>query len=472
MSEKMFPKAGGTRRGFLKTTTLLAGGALALPRFSIGQTGQSPNNKLNIAFIGVGGQGRGNLTQMARENVVAICDVDPGAIAETQKKFPKARAFSDYRVMLDTMGNQIDAVGVATPDNTHFVTSMAAADMGKHLFVQKPLVHNIYELRTLCQKTRENKLVTQMGNQGRAFDGMRLIKEWFDAGVLGNVREVIAWTNRPDKGYGFRPGERFELPKGQPVPAGMDWDKWIGPSPMTPFSEDLHPAFWRGWWNYGCGGLGDIGCHTIDIPYWALQLGHPSKIEVKLTGKPNPVYTPSGSVVTYHFPERNGLPPVKVEWHEGPGAPKIARDFEAAQAAALAKTGNADKAKTYVDGICLVGDKQTLFSPGMRPNSPRLFDEDVWQEFRRNRPPETLPRVKGGNIQEWIRAVKGEGPTPGSHFDYAEGLTELIILGALAIRTGKDIEWDSEKMRITNQRSLNKYIKPKVRKGWREYYRA
>ena len=451
---------------------MLAGGAFVLPRFSIGQSGQPANSKLNIAFIGVGGQGRGNLTQMSRENVVAICDVDPRAIAKTQETFPKAKAFSDYRQMLDKMGNEIDAVGIATPDNTHFVASMASADMGKHLFVQKPLVHSLYELRTLCAKTRENNLVTQMGNQGRAFDGMRLIKEWFDAGVLGEVKEVIAWTNRPEKGFGFRPGERFTLPAAQPVPSGMDWDKWIGPSPMTPFSEDLHPAFWRGWWDYGCGGLGDIGCHTIDIPYWALQLGQPEKITVELTGKANPVYTPAGSVVTYHFGERNGLPPVKVSWWEGPRVPELAKEFEAAQRAALAKAGKEDQAKTYADGIFMVGSKQTLFSPGMRPNSPRLFDEDVWQEFRRNRPPEVLPRVKGGNIAEWIRAVKGEGPKPGSHFDYAEGLTELILLGALAIRTGKDIVWDSKKMKITNEPKLNKYVNPKARKGWREYYRS
>lgn len=468
-----FSTSASSRRQFLKTSSLLAGSAFVLPRFSIGQSGQSANSKLNIAFIGVGpGQGRGNLTQMANENIVAFCDVDPAQIAITKEKFPHARTFGDYREMFDKMGNEIDAVGIATPDNTHFVAAMAAADLGKHLFVQKPLVHNIYELRTLCEKTRQNKLVTQMGNQGRAFDGMRHIKEWFDADVLGEVREVIAWTNRPNQGYGFRSGERTKLPDAQPIPKGMDWDKWIGPAPMTGFSEDLHPGYWRGWWDYGCGGLGDIGCHTIDIPYYALQLGHPTKIEVELTGKPNLVYTPSGSVVTYYFPARNGLPPVKVKWIEGPTVPKMAKDFETAQAAALAKSGSKEEAKSYADGIFMVGKKQTLFSPGMRPNSPRLYDEDVWQEFRRNRPPQTLPRIKGGNIQEWIRAVKGEGPRPGSHFDYAEGLTELILLGSLAIRTGKNIEWDPKKMKIKNEPSLNKYIKPKARKGWREYYRG
>ncbi len=462
-----------SRRDFLKASSLVAGGAFVLPRFSIGQSGASANSKLNIAFIGVGpGQGRSNLSQMRNENIVAFCDVDPAQIAETKEKFPDARTFGDYRRMFDKMGNEIDAVGIATPDNTHFVTAMTAADLGKHLFVQKPLVHNLYELRTLCEKARENKLVTQMGNQGRAFEGMRLIKEWFDADVLGEVREVVAWTNRPHEGYGFRPGERKKLPAAQQIPEGMDWDMWIGPARMTGFSEDLHPGYWRGWWDYGCGGLGDIGCHTIDIPNWALQLGHPEKIEVELSGKRNLVYTPSGSVVTYHFPARNGLPPVKVKWYEGPKIPELAGEFEAAQVAHLAKTGSDEKAKRYADGIFMVGSKQTMFSPGMRPNSPRLFDEEAWQDFRRNPTPKTLPRVKSTNITEWIQAVKGEGPTPGSHFDYAEGLTELILLGALAIRTGKNIEWDSKAMKITNAPSLNKYIKPKPRKGWEEYYRS
>ncbi len=462
-----------SRRDFLKTTSLLAGSAFVLPRFSIGKTGQSANNKLNIAFIGVGSQGRENLTQMRGENVVAICDVDPVALAKTQEDFPEARAFTDYRVMLDRMGNEIDAVGVATVDHTHFVTSMAAADLGKHLFVQKPLVHNVYELRTLCEKARSNKLVTQMGNQGRAFEGMRLIKEWFDADVLGEVREVVAWTNRPVAGWGFRPGKHKSFPLAQPKPEGLDWDLWTGPAPLADYSDELHPSYWRGWWDYGCGGLGDIGCHTIDIPYWALQLGHPSKIEVQMAEEVNNLYTPSGSVVTYHFPARGELPPVKLKWFEGPSVPQIAKDYAASQAASLKEAGKeTDRVKVAREGLFMVGDKQTLFSPGMRPNSPRLFDEDAWQEFRRNRPPKVLPRVKGGNIKEWIRAVKGEGPNPGSNFDYAEGLTELILLGALAIRTGKNIKWDPMTMKVTNHAGLEEYIKPTPRKGWEEYYKA
>lgn len=465
---KNYPSISATpsRRDFLKTSSLMAGGAFVLPRFSIGQSGPSANSKLNIAFIGVGGQGRSNLTEMARENVVAICDVDQRQLDKTAEKFPSARQFKDYRRMLDKMGNEIDAIGIATTDHTHFITSMSAADLGKHLFVQKPLVHNLYELRTLCQKTRENKLVTQMGNQGRAFDGMRVIKEWVDADVLGEVKEVIAWTDRPHTGVGFGKGENKAFPKGMPVPEGLDWDMWTGPAPMTGYNEALHPVFWRGWWDYGSGALGDIGCHTIDIPYWALKLGHPTRVDVKMEGPANRIYTPSGSVVTYHFPARGSMPPVKLKWYEGPKVP----DLYAKYAAQADPASIGDKSRQ--GGLFMVGSKQTLFSPGMRPTSPRLFDEATWQEFRRNRPPETLPRIKGGNILEWIRAVKGEGPTPGSHFDYAEGLTELVLLGALAIRTGKSIEWDSKAMRVTNDRSLNKYVKPRPRKGWGEYYRG
>lgn len=410
---------------------------------------------------------------MANENIVAICDMDPRVLSKVGADYPGARKFIDYREMLDKMGNEIDAVGVATVDHTHFPVSMAAADLGKHLFVQKPLVHNIYELRTLCEKTRSNNLVTQMGNQGRAFEGMRLIKEWFDYGTLGNVREVVAFTNRPVAGWGFRNVRHTRLPAGQPKPEGLDWDLWIGPAPMTPFSEELHPSYWRGWWDYGCGGLGDIGCHTIDIPFWALQLGHPSKIEVAMAEEVNDVYTPGGSIVTYHFPARGKLPPVKVKWFEGPSVPQIAKDYAASQIAHLEAAGkDASNVKTPTEGLFMIGDKQTLYSRGMRPTSPRLFDEEAWQAFRRNRPPKVLPRVKGGNIKEWIRAVKGEGPTPGSNFDYAEGLTELILLGALAIRTGKDIEWDPVNMEVTNHKGLERYIKPAPRKGWEEYYRG
>ncbi|MDQ8197864.1 Gfo/Idh/MocA family oxidoreductase [Pelagicoccus enzymogenes] len=472
MKQNSLSASNASRRDFLKASALLAGGAFVLPRFSIGQSGPSANSKLNIAFIGVGAQGRSNLTAMAGENVVALCDVDPVALAKAAESFPKARQFTDYRKMFDQMGNEIDAVGVATADHTHFVTSMAAADLGKHLFVQKPLVHNIYELRTLCEKARSNKLVTQMGNQGRAFEGMRLIKEWFDYGTLGEVKEVVAWTNRPATGVGFRRAYHRSLPAAEPKPDGLDWDLWLGPAPQTGYSSELHPGFWRGWWDYGCGGLGDIGCHTIDIPYLALQLGHPSKIEVELSEPVNDVYTPSGSIVTYHFPARGGMPPVKVKWYEGPAVPPMTENYLAAQAAELKATGQDTKKlrKTMEGGLFMLGSEQTLFSPGMRPDSPRLLDEEAWEAFRRNRPPKVLPRVKGGNIKEWIRAVKGEGPTPGSNFDYAEGLTELILLGALAIRTGKSLEWDPVNMEVTNHRDLERYLKPEPRKGWGEYY--
>ncbi len=461
-----------TRRGFLKTSAAL-GGAFILPRFSIGKSGPSANSKVNIAFVGVGNMGRGNLTQTGGENVVALCDIDARELAKTKQSYPRARTFTDYRMMLDEMGDEIDAVGVATVDHTHFVVSMAAADLGKHLFVQKPLTHNFYELRTLCQKARDNKLVTQMGNQGRASEGMRLVKEWYDADVLGDVREVVAWTNRPAAGWGFRTKESqpTRMPRAQTVPEGVDWDLWIGPAPKTGYNEELHPGFWRAWWEYGCGGLGDIGCHTIDIPFWALDLGHPSKVEVDLTEEPNDIYTPSGSVVTYHFPARGKKPPVKVKWFEGPRVPQMAKDYEASQIAYMKAAGqDPSTRKPASDGLFMVGNKQTLFSPGMRPDSPRLYDEDAWQEFRRNRPAKTIPRVKGGPVKEWIRAIKGDGPTPGSNFDYAEGLTEVILLGALAIRTGKNLKWDSKKMRVKNHRGLEHYIKPTPRKGWEEYY--
>lgn len=460
-----------SRRNFLKTTGLAAGAAFVLPRFSIGKAGGSANGKLNIAFIGPGNVGRNNLTHMAAENIVALCDIDPTVQAQGKETYTGAQTFTDYREMFDKMGNEIDAVGVATPDHTHFVTAMAAADLGKHLFVQKPLTHNVYELRTLCQKARENELVTQMGNQGHAFEGMRLIKEWYDADALGQVREVIAWTNRPARGWGFRGGMRTAFPSAEEKPEGLNWDLWLGPAQKTGYSSELHPTFWRGWWDFGCGGLGDIGCHTLDIPHWVLGLGSPDKIEVELTEPASDLYTPSGSVVTYHYKRRGKRAAVKVKWYEGPGMPKIAQDYQDKQRAVAEAAGqDASRIDFEEGGVFMVGDKETLFSPGMRPRSPRLADEEAWQAFRRNLPEKVLPRIKGGIVKDWIRAVKGEVEKPCSDFDYAEGLTEIVLLGALAIRTGENIKWDSERMRIKNNRSLERYIKPEPREGWESYY--
>ncbi len=449
-----------SRRGFLKTSALAAGGVWLAPRFAIGNPGADANGKLNIAQVGCGSRGFADVKAMRAENIVALCDVDQTVLDRCLPTFPGARTFQDFRKMFDEMGSEIDAVSISTPDHTHFAVAYVALQLGKPIFVQKPLTHDLWELRTLCDLAKERGVVTCMGNQGRASEGIRRIKEWYDADLFGEVTDIFMGTNRPAGGFGFPGGEmQTQKPAGEPVPEGLDWDLWLGPAPETPFNRAFHPSKWRPWWDFGCGALGDIGCHTMDAPYYALDLGRPERVEVKLTGDPNPLYTRSGSVVTYHFPKRGKRPPVRMTWWEGPSTPPIWNEY--------LETNNLDPNTSFKQGgMFMVGSKQTLWSPGMRPDSPRVMDQEAWADIRRALPEKTIPRVKMSIQREWIHAVKGIGPKPGSHFDYAEGLTENVLLGALAIRSGRDIEWNSKKLEITNHKDLADYVKAPRRKGW------
>ena len=251
------------RRSFVKSTAI-ATSAFALPRFSIAEPGKT--KKINVAVVGVAGMGGYALGEAAKENLVAMCDVDDARAANAFKRFPNVPRFKDFRSMLDKLGKDIDAVSISTPDHTHFAAAMAAMERGKHVFIQKPLAHNIWQVRTLRKAARHYKVITQMGNQGHTFTGMRRIKEWVDAGVVGDVREVITWTNRPNPPW-FVPPSSFPPVTG-PAPTTLDWDLWQGPVQSQDYSADYVPVKWRGWWKYGCGALGDIGCHTFDAPFW------------------------------------------------------------------------------------------------------------------------------------------------------------------------------------------------------------
>ncbi|HUG12431.1 MAG TPA: Gfo/Idh/MocA family oxidoreductase, partial [Opitutaceae bacterium] len=267
-----------SRRSFLKTS-LAASSLFALPRFSIGQEGAPPSRKLNLAFVGAGGIADMAFTGCEGENYVALCDVDDERAAEAFKLYPDAKRFRDFRVMLETMHKDIDAVIVSTPDHTHFAAAYLAMQMGKHVFVQKPLTHDIWQSRTLRKAATYYNVITQMGNQGHATEGIRLQKEWFDAGVLGDVREVHAWFNGPEfvKGPYFRIPESFP-PKGGTPPAHLDWDLWLGPAKKRAYNPVYHPLTWRGFWDFGCGELGDWACHTLDAPFWVLDLGAPTRV--------------------------------------------------------------------------------------------------------------------------------------------------------------------------------------------------
>ena len=307
------------RRRFIQTTTLAAGAATLSTRLVAAEdqaadVPASPNNKINCAVIGVAGMG-GYATRSAdKENLVALCDVDKGRAGKYFQKHAEKPQFADFRKMLDKHHKEIDAVLISTPDHTHFPATMASMELGKHVFVQKPLAHNIWEVRTLQAAAKKYKVITQMGNQGHTFEGMRRMKEWTDAGIIGDVSEVVTWTNRPNAPW-FVPPKTFPLPK-EEAPDTLDWDLWQGPAAERGYSKEFVPTTWRGWWDYGCGGLGDIGCHTFDGPFWILDLGLPTRVEVERKDPPCEGFISMSSKTTYHFPARGKKPPVKMTWYE------------------------------------------------------------------------------------------------------------------------------------------------------------
>jgi predicted dehydrogenase len=441
------------RRTFIKTSALAAG-ALSLPRLSIAQAGGSPNGKIGIAVVGAAGMGEYAVAQAAKERFVALCDVDDQRACKAYEAHPSVPRFKDFRVMLDKLHKEIDAVAISTPDHTHFPIAMAAMELGKHVFVQKPLAHNIWQVRTLRKAARHYRVITQMGNQGHTFEGMRRIKEWVDAGVVGDVSDVVTWTDRPNPPW-FVPPASFPPPTSCP-PSDLDWDLWQGPVASRDYSRAYVPIEWRGWWDYGCGPLGDIGCHTFDAPFWALDLGAPTRVQAFRDPPPGDGFISMKSVVTYQFAARGDKPPVTLTWYEkGFDVPKP-------------KRWDADKPLPDEGGMYMEGSKETLFHAGMRPESPMITPAarfmEIKSELRRipKRPP-----VGDGPIEEWLRAIKGDGPPPGSNFDYAAPLTEMVLLGALAQRTGRTIEWDAEAMRVKGQPDLDVLIKEPAREGWR-----
>ena len=441
------------RRAFIRTSTLAAG-ALGLPRVSIARPGGSPNEKIAVGVVGVGGQGAYAVEQAANERLVAFCDVDDQRACKAYSAHPDVPRFKDFRVMLDKMHKQIDAVTISTPDHNHFPIAMAAMELGKHVFVEKPLAHNIWQARTLRKAARHYGVVTQMGNQGHTFEGMRRIKEWVDAGVVGDVSEVVTWTDRPNDPW-FIPPRRFPPPTMCP-PADLDWDLWQGPVTAREYSRAYVPVTWRGWWAYGCGSLGDIGCHTFDAPFWALDLGAPIRVQAFREPPPGDGFVPMNAVVTYQFPARAAKPPVTLTWYEkGYDVPKPRR-------------WEPGKPLPTEGGMYVEGTKETLFHAGMRPESPMLTPAARFMEMKDDlRRIPRRPPVGDGPIEEWLRAIKGDGPAPGSSFDYAAPLTEVVLLGVIAQRTGRTIEWDAEAMKVKGQPDLDPLVKEPAREGWR-----
>ncbi len=442
------------RRKFLKTSNAVAGSCM-LSHFAIGKPGEPANSKLNVAFIGLGSQGGVNLKGMAGlVNVVGLCDVNPAAFIRLPESMASVPRFKDCRVMLDKLGKEIDAVVVSTPDHAHFWPAYMAMERGKHLFLEKPIAHTVWEARKLKEAAREFKVVTASGNFGRASEGIRRLKEWVDAGVLGEVHEAHGVLQPPRPPEHTKKG--WSLGAVATPPADFDWDLWLGSSPETPY-RPCYGAMgqrWRPWWEYGNGLIGDWGPHTLDGANYALDMGAPVAVESKVAEDFSDGHMiPNWSNTTLHYAARGKKPAMKVHWYTGGKRPEDKR---------LTLTSN---------GSCLliVGDKHTL-QADVRSRVTRIItmNDAEWMDFKKTMPPKTIPRIKGGHYKEWVDAIKGDGPLPGTNFDETGPLTEALMLAALSERRGKGkrIEWDAEKLRVTNDDKLNEYVNPVARKGF------
>jgi predicted dehydrogenase len=407
---------------------------------------------LDLGVIGAGGRGADDIEELKGENIVALCDVDTDRAASTFAKYPKAVRYRDFRVMLEKEKG-IDAVVVATPDHVHAVASLAAIRAGKHVYCEKPLTRTIREARVLAIEAKRAGVTTQMGNQGMAFEGNRLIKEWLADGAIGTVREVHVWSDRPTH-RGKLPlwwPQGVERPGDAPgVPASLDWDLWLGPAPWRPYHSAYVPFRWRGWWDFGTGGLGDMGIHNLAPVFSALNLGAPTTVHASST----PLHkesVPLASMVHYEFRAHDGRPGVQVHWYDGGLLP--ARPEELDEGRGLDPE----------DGILFVGNKGKMVVEGWGGERPRLIPERRNREYPR--PARSLPRSKGHHA-EWVQACK-TGSATQSSFEFAGPLTEAVLLGALCIRQGGELlRWDSEQMRVTNVVEANDHVHYSYRSGW------
>ncbi len=440
-----------SRRQFLGSATATVTAFTIVPRHVLGGPGHTPpSEKLNIAGIGAGGMGSSDIRNVSSENIVALCDVDHRRAAPTFDRHPKARKYHDFRVMLEKEDKNIDAVTVSTPDNVHAVAAMMAIKMGKHVFVQKPMAHDVYEVRRLTEAARKYKVATQMGNQYHSGEGVRLICEWLWDGAIGPVREVHTWTNRPMGQYGFPAG--VDRPSDTPeVPPNLNWDLWLGPAAYRAYHPLYVPFRWRGWWDFGTGALGDMGCHIMDSAFWALKLGSPVSVEASST-KVNSETGPLAAMVHYKFAARGDMPPVEMTWYDGGLMPPRPQELEERRSMAWGDESG---------GAMFIGDKGLLMCDH-HGESPRLIPESKMKAYKR--PAKTIQRSIGHH-KEWLQACKGRKPA-GSNFDFAGPLTEAVLMGNIAIRTGKKLYWDGPNMKVTNVPEANEYVRRQYRQGW------
>ena len=457
---------GINRRRFIYFSALAAGATILPGCTSTRVNYKSPNEKLNIASIGCGGKGASDVEGgfNTGQNIVALCDVDETTLKKAAQKYTGAKLHRDFRKMLEQQ-KDIDAVIVSTPDHQHAPAAIRAIRLGKHVYCQKPLTHTIWEARELTHAARKYKVATQMGNQGHSGEGVRELCEIIWAGTIGDIREVHCWTDRPIWPQGLN------RPAGSdPVPANLDWDLWIGPAPMRPFKASwteeeaagwkrgggrpvYHPFSWRGWWDFGCGALGDMGCHIMDPANWALFLGAPTSVEMLEQDGMTKEMAPKASVIRYEFPARKTprgkMPAVTFYWHDGGKKPEKPAEMEAQ--------------KLQDNGTIFVGSKGKLVCEAYGGN-PTLLPESKMKEFKK--PAQIIPRVPNNNpYEDWVRACKG-GPAACSNFDYAGPFTETVLLGNLALRLGGKLEWDSKHMRVKGRPEADALIHKQYRPGW------
>lgn len=427
-----------------------------------GQAGRAPSDKLHLAGVGVGAMGAGYLRECESENITALCDVDEAFAAKTFARYPNAKTYRDFREMLERQ-KDIDAVIIGTPDHTHAVVAMAAMDLGKHVYCAKPLTRTVYEARLLAETARKKRVATQMSVQSSASAESRQTEEWIKAGAVGAVREVHVWTNRPIWPQGLvRPRNGMQVPK------TLTWDLWLGPAPERPYHTAYHPFSWRGWYDFGTGALGDMACHAFHVVFRALNLGQPRRVSASATRVVRhrienrdgqlairnavvalPETFPHSSVVTWDFAARADAPSLRMHWYDGGVKPPIPMDMQ--------------PGKTLPgSGLMFVGEKGVLVA-GFTGGEHQLMPESRAKEF--TPPAPSLPRSTG-HYQEWISAAKGGSPAS-CEFQFGSLLTETALLGTIAQRTEKSLDWDPQRLRFPNDPEASVLLNPPYRKGWK-----
>jgi len=404
----------------------------------------NPMNKLNVAMIACGGRAEGNLGGVRGENIVALCDCDDARAARSFNQFPNAPKFKDYRQMLDKQ-RDIEAVVVSTPDHNHAHASITAMRMGKHCYTEKPLTHDVWEARQMRETAAKHKVATQMGNQGTAADGLRQGAEVLRSGAIGSVSEIHLWTNRP-----IWPQNINRPTQPEAIPPTLDWDTWLGTAPERPYSAAYVPFKWRGFWDFGTGALGDMGCHTLNLAFMGLKLVPPTSIEADLATPLNPETGPMGCTITFEIPARENLAACKLYWYERRHPPAELLNLLGGQ-------------KPPGSGCIMVGTKGKMYSPDDYGARWRLLPEAAFQNYQAPAP--SIPRSPGHHA-EWIRACKGGPPAMSNFVDYASTLTEIILLGNVAIRSQRKISWDTARMQVTDHPAANQFIRRTYRKGW------